>query len=241
MESYGLRSSKCLCMSRFPYCTEMKSKVAVMKSVHVLWCEPITVIMCHCFHAAVGCMHHTLDGPIIDECRHHSQDNRCLMQLVVYISQSLSGLKTGRQHKQRTQTVSLYIKWKKYIYLAQSCLSQRPDASVFIQVHRRRLRSPMALRGLYSSTCLPGLLLQTTLLGLAAAVKCDVALLEVLWTFFSLLAGFTQHCSVQVYLAWMVTEWEMFGHGWSAGFVYSPSPGSCVLLLKQEFGGCCFT
>lgn len=51
-----------------------------------------------------------------------------------------------------------------------------------------------------------------------------------------------QQCSVQGYLAWMVTKWEMFGHSWSAGFVYFRCPrGSCVLLLKQGFGGCSFT
>lgn len=42
-----------------------------------------------------------------------------------------------------------------------------------------------------------------------------------------------QRWSTQGYLAWTVTKWEMFGHGWSAGLVYSVSSGLLDAPVKS--------
>lgn len=45
-----------------------------------------------------------------------------------------------------------------------------------------------------------------------------------------------QQRSAQGYLDWMVTKWEMFGHGWSAGFVYSACPRGSWLRAPVKRG-----
>lgn len=44
--------------------------------------------------------------------------------------------------------------------------------------------------------------------------------------------AFIQQCLAQGYLAWMVTKWEMFGHGWSVGFVYYVPSGQLHAPVK---------
>lgn len=42
-----------------------------------------------------------------------------------------------------------------------------------------------------------------------------------------------QQCLALGYLAWMVTKWEMFGHGWTVGFVYCVSWGQLDAPVKR--------